>query len=66
MKFLSPEVALYLYKSTILPCVGYCCHVWVGAPTCHFKMLDKVQKQVFRTTNSLLHASWEPFAQVEM
>ena len=28
MKFLSPEVALYLYKSTIHPCIEYCCHVW--------------------------------------
>ena len=27
MKFLSPEVALYLYKSTIWPCMEYCCHV---------------------------------------
>ena len=32
MKFLSPEVALYLYKSTIHPCMEYCCHVWAGAP----------------------------------
>ena len=34
MKFLSPEVALYLYKSTIRPCMDYCCHVWAGAPSC--------------------------------
>ena len=27
MKFLSPEVALCLYKSTIRPCMEYCCHV---------------------------------------
>ena len=27
IKFLSPEVALYLYKSTIQPCMDYCCHV---------------------------------------
>ena len=27
MKFLSPESALYLYKSTIRPCMEYCCHV---------------------------------------
>ena len=32
MKFLSPEVALYLYKSTIRPCMEYCCRVWAGAP----------------------------------
>ena len=34
MKFISPEVALYLYKSTICPCMEYCCHVWAGAPSC--------------------------------
>ena len=27
MKFLSPEIALYLYKSTIRTCMEYCCHV---------------------------------------
>ena len=31
MKFLSPEVTLYFYKSTICPCMEYCCHVWTGA-----------------------------------
>ena len=30
MKCLSPEVVLYLYKSTIRPCMEYCCHVWAG------------------------------------
>ena len=34
MKFLSPELALYLYKSTIRPCMVYCCHVWAGGPSC--------------------------------
>ena len=33
MKFLSPDVALYLYKSTIRPCMEYCCHIWAGAPS---------------------------------
>ena len=32
IKFLSPEVALYLYKSTIWLCMEYCCHGWAGAP----------------------------------
>ena len=31
MKFLSPEVTLYLYESTKQPCIEYCCHVWAGA-----------------------------------
>ena len=49
MKFLSPEVALYLYKSTIRPCMEYCCHVWVGAPSCYLELLDKLQKWICRT-----------------
>ena len=44
MKFLSPEVALYLYKFTLHPCMEYCCHVWTGAPSCYFKLLDELQK----------------------
>ena len=28
MKFLSPEIALYLDKSTIRPYMEYCCHVF--------------------------------------
>ena len=34
MKFLSPEVALYLDKSTIWRCMEYCCHVLTNAPSC--------------------------------
>ena len=34
MKFLSPEVALYVYKSTIRTCTEHCCHIWAGAPNC--------------------------------
>ena len=44
MKFLSPEVARYLYKSTIRPCMEYCCYVWDGAPSCYLELLDKLQK----------------------
>ena len=36
MKFLSPEIALYLDKSTIRPCIKYCCHVWDVAPSCYW------------------------------
>ena len=28
IKFLSHEVAFYLYKFTIRPCMEYCCHVF--------------------------------------
>ena len=62
MKFLSPEVALYLYKSTIGPCMEYCCHVWAGAPSCYLELLDKLQKWIFRTVGLLLATSHEPSA----
>ena len=42
MKFLSPEVALYLYKTTIQPCVEYHCYVWAGASGCYLELLDKL------------------------
>ena len=62
MKFLSPEVALYLYKSTIRPCMEYCCHIWTGAPSCYLEFLDKLQKWICRTVGPLLAASLEPLA----
>ena len=62
MKFLFPEVALYLYKSTICPCVEYYCHVCAGAPTCYLELLDKLQKQICRTVGPSLAASLETLA----
>ena len=59
-KFLSPEVALYLYKSTIQPCMEYCCHVWAGASSCFLEFLDKLQKRICRTVGPSLAASLEP------
>ena len=41
VKFSSHEVALYLYKSTIWPCIKYCCHVRAGASGCYLELLDK-------------------------
>ena len=60
MKFLSPEV-LCLYKSTIRPCMEYCCHVWAGAPSCYLDLLDKLQKRICRIAGPSL-ASLEPLA----
>ena len=62
MKFLSPEVALYVYKSTIQSCMEYCCHVWAGAPSCCLELLDKLQKQICRTVGPLLATSLESLA----
>ena len=62
MNILSSEVALYLYKSNICPCIEYCCHVWAGAPNCHLQLLDKLQKEISRTVSPSLAASLEPMA----
>ena len=63
MKFLAPKVALYLNKSTICPCMEYCCHVWAGAPSCYLELLDKPQKQICSTVGHSLAASLAVLAQ---
>ena len=65
MKFLSPEVAQHLYKSTICSCMEYYCHVWAGAPSCYLELLDKLQKRIRRTVGPSLAASPEPLAQCQ-
>ena len=40
VKFLSPELALYLYKPTIQISMEYCCHVWAGAPSSYLELQD--------------------------
>ena len=60
MKFLLPELALYLFKSTILPCMEYRCHVQAGAPSCYLEFLNKPQKQTCRNDDPSLTASFVP------
>ena len=60
MKFLAPEVALYLYKSTIWPCMEYCCYVWAGQPSCYLIMLEKLQKRIYRTVGPPRKTFLEP------
>ena len=62
MKFHSPEVALYLYKSTIRPCMEYCCHDWAGAPSYYLELLGKLQKRICRIVGPSLAVSLEPLA----
>ena len=63
MKFPSPEVTLYLYKSTTRSCMEYCCYVWTSAPSCYLKLLDMLQNRICRTVGpSLAAASHEPLA----
>ena len=60
MKFLSPKVTLYLYNSTIGPCIECCCNIWTGASSCYLEMLDKQRKRIYRTVGPSLAASLEP------
>ena len=62
MKFLSPEIALYLYKSTIHPRMECYFHIWAVAPSCYLELLDKLQKRICRTVGPSLAASLEPLA----
>ena len=62
MKFLSPEVALYLYRSTICSDMEYCCHLWAGAPSCYLKLFDKLQKRMCRTVDPSLATSLKTLA----
>ena len=62
IKFLSLEVALYLYESTICPCTENCCHIWAGAPSCYLKLLDRLQKKICTTVSPSLAVSLEPLA----
>ena len=62
IKFFSPEVALYLYKSTISPCMECCCHIWAGTPSCYLELLNKQQKRICRTVGPSLTASLETLA----
>ena len=63
MKFLSPEVTLYLYKSTIQSCMEDCCHDWAGTPKYYLELLNKLQKQICRTVvGPSIASSLEPLA----
>ena len=61
--YLTPESILYLYKSTIRPCMEYCCHIWAGASCTALRSLDKIQNrllnlvgpELFSTLDSLSH-----------
>ena len=53
MKFLSPVVALYHYKSTIHPYMGYCCHI------AHLELLDKLKIWICRTVGPSYAGSLE-------
>ena len=62
IKFPSSEVALYLFKSIIRPCMEYCCYVWDGASSCYLELLNKLQRRTCMTVSRSLVASLESLA----
>ena len=56
------EDDLYLYKTTIRPCIECSCYVWAGASSLYLGMLDKLQKLVCRTDGPTFSASLELLA----
>ena len=62
IKFLSSEVALCFYRSTIHPYMKYCFHVWSGSPSCLLELLDKLQNWICKAVDPSLVASLEPLA----
>ena len=50
---------MYLFESTIRPCMEYCCHVWAGDPSCYLELLEELQKRICRTSGPSLAASLE-------
>ena len=61
-KFLSSEVSLYLYKSTIWPCMEHYCHTWAGVPSGYLEIIDQLQKRICKTVVPSLAAFLKPLA----
>ena len=63
MKFVSPEVALYLYKSNIRPAWNIVVTSGlVPLPSYYLELLDKLQKWICRTVGPSLAVLLEPLA----
>ena len=64
-KFLSPDIVLYLHKSTKRSSMKYCCHIWAGA-ICYLELLGKLQKRINRAVGLHLLLLLKPWLIVEM
>ena len=60
--YLTPESILYLYKSTIRPCIEYCCHIWGGAPADALNLLDRIQKRICNAIGVNLSHKLDPLS----
>ena len=60
---LSPrKLEPYLFKSTIWPCIEYCCPVWAFVPSCYLDVLGKLQKWLCRIISPTFAALFEPLS----
>ena len=62
MRFFSPEVALYLYKSTEEILLAILLSCLANASSCYLNVLGKLQKWVCRTVGPSFAFSLEPLA----
>ena len=58
----SSESILHIYKSTIRPCLEYCCHIWGGAPYVHLELLDRIQRRISNIIGPDLSAKLQSLA----
>ena len=54
MKFPSLNVVLHSYKSTIRPCMEYCCLTWISSSHCYVGMLGKLLKRICKIVGPAL------------
>ena len=54
MNVLSPEVALYLYKSTMWPCMEHYCHVMSLLQRWSMEMIEELRKMTKGTLKGTL------------
>ena len=47
-------------RETRITCMGNCCYVSAGAPSCYLELLDKVQQGIWRTFGPSLAVSLKP------
>ena len=53
--------SVYIYTLSIMPYMEYCCHVWVGDPSCYLELFRQ-QKQKCSTVVSSFASSFELLA----
>jgi len=61
-QFLTEEIIMYLYKSTIRACMEYCCHIWCGASATSLDTLDRIQRRIRYLVGDELFSKLQPLS----